>query len=62
MSAHADAREITKWLSTFTNRPSSTYLVHGEVAPMETLKQRIETTFGWQVSMPQHGQKVDVPL
>jgi hypothetical protein len=29
---------------------------------METLKQRIETTFGWQVSMPQHGQKVDVPL
>jgi metallo-beta-lactamase family protein len=62
MSAHADVNEITKWLGTFTKAPRATYLVHGEPVAMEALKQRIETTFGWQVHIPQHGEKVAVPL
>jgi hypothetical protein len=39
-----------------------TYLVHGEPVPMATLKQHIERTFGWPVHIPQHGEKVAVPL
>jgi metallo-beta-lactamase family protein len=62
MSAHADANEITRWLRTFTKAPRATYLVHGEAAPMAALKQRIESTFGWQVHIPQHGEKVALPL
>jgi metallo-beta-lactamase family protein len=62
MSAHADVNEITRWLGTFTKAPRATYLVHGEAVAMEALKQRIETTFRWQVHIPQHGEKVVVPL
>ena len=62
MSAHADAREITEWLRTFPKPPSSTYLVHGEPSAQEALKRRIEATFGWHVHIPQHGEKVEVPL
>jgi metallo-beta-lactamase family protein len=62
MSAHADANEITKWLRTFTKPPAMTYLVHGENVPMTALKQRIDTTLSWNVHIPQHGEKVVVPL
>jgi metallo-beta-lactamase family protein len=62
MSAHADTNEITRWLRTFTNAPRATYLVHGEALPMAALKQRIENTFRWPVFIPQHGEKVAVPL
>ena len=62
MSAHADQKEITKWLRTFTKPPAATYLVHGEALPMTTLKQHIESTFGWHVHIPQHGEKIAVTL
>ncbi len=62
MSAHADATEITEWLRTFANAPQATYLVHGEPAAQDALKRRIETTFGWNVQIPQHGARVEVPL
>jgi metallo-beta-lactamase family protein len=62
MSAHADALEITDWLRTFPKPPSATYLVHGEPRAQEALKSRIESTFGWAVHIPQHGEKVEVAL
>jgi metallo-beta-lactamase family protein len=62
MSAHADASEITKWLHTFTKPPDTTYLVHGEPVAMTALAQRIESTFGWRVYIPQHGEKVAIAL
>ena len=42
MSAHADANEILRWLRGFKRPPSLTCLVHGEPAPMDALKSRIE--------------------
>jgi metallo-beta-lactamase family protein len=62
MSAHADASEITRWLRTVTKPPAATYLVHGEAVPMAALQQRIESTFGWPVHIPQYGDKVAVSL
>ena len=62
MSAHADAGEIINWLRTVTNRPRATYLVHGEPVAQDALKARIETTLGWAVHIPQHGEKVEVTL
>jgi metallo-beta-lactamase family protein len=62
MSAHADAREMTDWLRTCPTPPSRTFLVHGEQHAQEALKRRIEATFGWTVHIPQHGEKVEVPL
>jgi metallo-beta-lactamase family protein len=62
MSSHADAGEIITWLRTFPRAPKTTYLVHGEIVAQEALKARITKELGWNVEIPAHGQKVDLPL
>ena len=60
MSAHADQAEIVRWLTGFTKAPKTTYLVHGEVASMEALKQTIGDALGWHVEIPQMNETVQV--
>lgn len=62
MSSHADYSEILKWLRTFPREPQTTYLVHGELVAQQALKQHITKELGWNVEIPNHGQKVDLPL
>jgi len=62
MSSHADAGEIVRWLRTFPRAPKTTYLVHGEVVAQGALKMRITKELGWNVEIPNHGQKVELPL
>jgi metallo-beta-lactamase family protein len=61
MSAHADSREIARWLDTFKAPPRQTYLVHGEPAVQDVLKKSVEQR-GWAVHIPQHEERVEVPL
>jgi metallo-beta-lactamase family protein len=60
MSAHADSREILRWLRGFTRAPQMTFLVHGEVAAMDTLNATIRSELGWATKMPEHGETVDL--
>ena len=60
LSAHADANEIMRWLGGFTRPPALTCLVHGEPAPMDALKARIERELGWAVRTPAHQEKIDL--
>jgi metallo-beta-lactamase family protein len=62
MSAHADAGEIMRWLSLFSRPPAMTYLVHGEPAPLEALKARIQTDLGWPVRIAGYLERVDLNL
>ena len=62
MSAHADSKEILRWLGTFPSPPERTFLVHGEPVAQLALKETIERTLGWSVQMPEHGQTVEVAL
>ena len=62
MSAHADAAEIVRWLRTFPKAPSVTYLVHGEPPAQVALKARIERELGWNVRIPEYGEKVEVEI
>lgn len=62
MSAHADSTEILRWLRTFHTPPARTYLVHGEPVAQQTLQQTIERSLGWTVSIPAHGDQVEVGL
>jgi metallo-beta-lactamase family protein len=62
MSSHADAGEIVRWLRAFPSAPKTTYLVHGEAVAQDALKLRIRKELGWNVAIPTHGQKVDLPL
>src|SRR5262249_42229915 len=41
LSAHADAREILRWLGGFRQPPRMTFIVHGEPAAADVLRRRI---------------------
>jgi metallo-beta-lactamase family protein len=60
MSAHADRGEILRWLGTFPQAPGRLCLVHGEPAPMDALKQRVESELGWNVHTPHHLERLTV--
>jgi metallo-beta-lactamase family protein len=60
MSAHADAREIMRWLGGFTRPPTLTCLVHGEPGPMDTLKARIERELHWSVRTPNWKEPISI--
>ncbi|MFZ0801638.1 MAG: MBL fold metallo-hydrolase [Terriglobales bacterium] len=59
-SDHADTPELLKWLHTFSQKPSATYLVHGEPAAASQLKDAITKDLGWNVQVAQWMQKVQV--
>ena len=62
MSAHADAGEIMRWLTAFSRPPAMTYLVHGEPAPLEALKGRIQSELGWTAHVAGYLEKVELNL
>jgi len=60
MSAHADYAEILTWLSGFERPPKQTFVTHGEPAAADELRRRIEETLGWNVSVPELGDQVNL--
>jgi metallo-beta-lactamase family protein len=60
MSAHADSKEILRWLRGFKRAPTLTFLVHGEVAAMDALNASIRAELGWNSKMPGHGETVEL--
>jgi metallo-beta-lactamase family protein len=61
MSAHADAGEILRWLSNFSQAPAMTYLVHGEPVPLEALRARITKEKAWAVHVAADQERVELP-
>lgn len=60
LSAHADRTELMRWLSGFRRPPRTTYVVHGEPGPAQSLAAHIRETLGWSVEVARDG--VTVPL
>lgn len=59
-SDHADTPELLEWLATFKQKPSQTYLVHGEPAAAAALRDSITQKLGWKVDVAEWLQKVEV--
>lgn len=57
-SAHADQREILRWLESFTKAPQKTFVVHGEPAASSALADLIRKKLRWDTEIPKTGQKV----
>jgi metallo-beta-lactamase family protein len=53
MSAHADSREILRWLGAFKSAPKTSFIVHGEPVAMNALNEQIREKLGWVARMPQ---------
>jgi metallo-beta-lactamase family protein len=60
MSAHADSREIMRWLRGFKAPPKRTFLVHGEPAAMQALHGTITSELKWNVHRPQWNERVEL--
>lgn len=60
LSAHADSKEILRWLGGFKRAPKTVFLVHGEPKAQEALKQKIVEKFGWTVEIPEYLQKFEL--
>lgn len=54
LSSHADYEELLDWLKGFKNAPKEVFLTHGEPEAAESLKSKIEKTFGWKVEIPHY--------
>lgn len=58
MSAHADSREILRWLRGFTQPPKRAFLVHGELPAMSALRDSVANELGWNIQLPEWQETV----
>jgi len=59
LSAHADYEEILTWLEPLPP-PRLTFITHGEPVAADSLRQKLEHRFGWNVVVPEHGDEFDL--
>jgi metallo-beta-lactamase family protein len=60
MSGHADKRELFQWLGGFKEKPKMTFTIHGEGNNLDQYAQTILDTFGWNVTVPQYLESVQL--
>jgi len=60
-SAHADYAEVLRWLGGIESGvPRQTFLTHGEPEAANAMAVHIKEKFGWNVHVPQYGEKVEL--
>jgi metallo-beta-lactamase family protein len=60
-SAHADQKEILRWLRNFNRPPRKTFVVHGEFSGSSALANLIREELRWETEVPKNSQKVLLP-
>jgi metallo-beta-lactamase family protein len=60
-SAHADWKEVLRWLAGMESGvPSRTFLTHGEPGASNAMAGHIKERFGWNVEVPEYGQRFEL--
>ncbi len=59
-SAHADWKEVLRWLEGMPAAPRRVFNTHGEPEAAEAMRDHIAERFGWRVDVPQYGDKVEL--
>lgn len=59
-SAHADWKEILHWLEGVQSAPRQTFINHGEPEAANAMAGHIRARFGWEVTVPAYGDKVEI--
>jgi metallo-beta-lactamase family protein len=54
MSAHADKPELMRWLSSISDSPKQTFIVHGEIESAEALATSIRSDLQWNATVPEY--------
>ncbi len=59
-SAHADWKAVLRWLSGLHTTPKMVFTTHGEPESAAAMAGHIKETFGWNVEVPQYGEKFEL--
>ena len=59
-SAHADGAQTLAWLAQAPQAPARVFVVHGEMAAADALRQDIEHRLHWPAQVPEHGARVNL--
>ena len=58
LSAHADQPALLAWAGKFRKPPAQTFVAHGEASAAQAFAERLRAERGWEVSVPEPGQRV----
>jgi metallo-beta-lactamase family protein len=59
-SAHADWKEVLRWLEKMPQAPRLSFTTHGEPEAAAAMAQHIRESYGWKVEVPQYGESVEL--
>lgn len=59
-SAHADQKDLLRWLGTCPVTPQRVMLTHGEPAATDELRRKISEKFGYRVELPQYRDVIEL--
>ncbi len=59
-SAHADWKEVIRWLEGMPGSPRRSFTTHGEPEAASAMAEHIKERFGWRVEAPEYGQTVEL--
>ncbi|HEX8746517.1 MAG TPA: MBL fold metallo-hydrolase RNA specificity domain-containing protein, partial [Pyrinomonadaceae bacterium] len=59
-SAHADWREVLRWLEGLPAAPRRTFLTHGEPEAAAAMAGHIRERFGWETNVPDYGDRFEL--
>lgn len=59
-SAHADWKGVIRWLEGLSVAPKIVFTTHGEPDAAAAMAQHIRDRFGWNVVVPEYGQKAEL--
>jgi metallo-beta-lactamase family protein len=60
LSGHADRPALLSWMSEIKSRVRSVFVTHGEESASLSFAETIRTQFGWQASVPQYMDEVEL--
>jgi metallo-beta-lactamase family protein len=56
-SAHADWKEVIRWLEGLPSAPKRVFVTHGEPDAAQAMAGHISERFGWPIEVPQYGER-----
>jgi metallo-beta-lactamase family protein len=59
-SAHADWKEVVRWLEGMPAPPKKVFITHGEPEAATAMAAHLRERFGWTIEVPQYGEKFDL--
>jgi metallo-beta-lactamase family protein len=59
-SAHADWKEVVRWLQDMPLPPKKVFVIHGEPEAAAAMAAHIRERFGWNIEVPQYGERIQL--